>query len=122
MKIDALSIDEFFEASKEHKETLIALDKLIREMAPNLDRKLYNSDTICSIGYAEIPYSTVREPNGRYPMLAIAPQKHTANLYVMAVMDGMSLVERYKGKLGKVSTGKSCIRIKKMKDLDVEAL
>jgi hypothetical protein len=36
------------------------------------------------------------------------------------VVDGEYVAEKYKEKLGKVSVGKSCIRFKKLEDLNLE--
>ena len=38
------------------------------------------------------------------------------------VKDGEYLAEKYKEDLGKVNVGRSCIRFKKLKDVDLKAL
>jgi hypothetical protein len=54
--------------------------------------------------------------------VALASQKNYMSLYVCAVEDGEYLAEKYGNKLGKVSVGKSCIRFKKLEDLNLPAL
>ncbi len=121
MKIEATTIDEFFVKSGVHEDVLRQTDNFICQHLPALDRKLYVSDTQCTLGYGEIPYKNTCY-SGTLPILAIAPQKNNISLYVMAWKDGKSLAETYAGKLGKTSNGKGCIRFKRFADLDLEGL
>lgn len=57
-----------------------------------------------------------------WPIVALASQKNYISLYVCAVKDGQYLAEKYKNELGKVSVGKSCIRFKKLTDLNLKTL
>jgi hypothetical protein len=123
MKIEATTIEEFFEQSGKHREVLTVLDNLMMELAPKIDRKLYVTDTLCMIGYGAVPYQPNDSFGGVWPMISIAPQKHTANLYIMGPpVDGKYLSEHYEGKLGNVTMGKSCIRIKKIEDVNLGEL
>lgn len=54
----------------------------------------------------------------RGPLFALASQKHFMALYIT----DHDLVSRYKPQLGKVSLGKSCIRFKKIQDLNMAAV
>lgn len=121
MKVKAKTIEAFFENSTTHSESLRHLDRFIQTHLPELDRKLYTSDTTCVLGYGEIPYTTASYTD-KIPILSIAPQKNNMSIYVMAWKDGQNLVEIYAGQLGKVSCGKSCIRFKKFSDLNLEEL
>jgi hypothetical protein len=49
-------------------------------------------------------------------------QKNYVSLYVCAVIDGRYVAEAHKKELGKVSVGKSCIRFKKVEDVNLPAL
>lgn len=123
MKIDAQTFEEFFAGSGKFKDIMVALDSLILQTVPGIDRKLYNSPSMCFIGYAAMDYNVNKTFGGKWPMISIAPQKNTANLYVMAApVQGKYLAELYVGKLGKVSIGKSCIRIKKWEDVNMVGL
>lgn len=121
MNIKASTIDEFFEKADYYKDVLMELDGFIVKHLPTLDRKLYVSETQCTLGYGEIPYKNTYY-NGTIPIIAIAPQKNNVSLYVMAWKDGKSLPETYAGKLGKTSNGKGCIRFKKFSDLNLDEL
>lgn len=57
-----------------------------------------------------------------WPIVALASQKNYVSLYVCAIEDGEYLAEKYKSKLGTVSVGKSCIRFKKLEDLNLPEL
>ena len=118
MKIEANTIEEFFENSGEYEEALRFLDRIIMKKMPVIDRKLYFSEKSTTIGYGEIPYHTKDYPT--VPILAIAPQKSNISIYSMAWMGDKSLVEIYSDRLGKVSCGKGCVRVKKLEGLDLE--
>jgi hypothetical protein len=44
------------------------------------------------------------------------------SLYVCSIIDGEYVAEKYKKVLGKVSVGKSCIRFKKLEDVNLPVL
>jgi hypothetical protein len=56
-------------------------------------------------------------------LVAVASNKNYISLYVTAAdPDGGYLAERYQDQLPKASIGKSCIRFKRLGDLDREVL
>jgi hypothetical protein len=57
-----------------------------------------------------------------WPTIALASQKNYISLYICAVIDGEYIAEKHKAELGKVSVGRSCIRFKKIDDVDLKAL
>lgn len=121
MRIDIKDIDGFFEKSGIHQESIKQMDHFIMEHLPIIDRKLYITDTICTLGYGEIPYRNTNY-SGTIPIISLAPQKNNVSFYVMAWKDGQALAEIYSSRLGKVSTGKACIRFKKFTDLQLDEL
>lgn len=44
------------------------------------------------------------------------------SVYVSAVEDGRYLAEEAAGRLGRVSVGRSCIRLKRLEDVDLDVL
>jgi hypothetical protein len=44
------------------------------------------------------------------------------SLYICSIDNGKYLAEKYKNELGKVSVGKSCVRFKKIDDLNLQTL
>lgn len=122
MKIIADSFEDYFQKTDDYQVDLRYLDKLIREIAPGLKPKLAtNMGGGTALGYGMMPYqsSAMKEP-GEWPLVAIAAQKNYMALYLCAVIDGKYVAEANKAKLGKASIGKSCIRFKRLEDLNLE--
>jgi nucleoid DNA-binding protein len=122
VKVDATTVEEFFAAAGERESALRELDMLIRSAAPSLKRQLHAGVSITMLGYGAFDYQTKSGSKGRWPVVAIAPQKNYISLYVCAVADGKYLTEQYQDRLGKVSCGKSCIRMKKFTDLNQDTV
>ena len=116
MKVEARSIDELFENSGDRRELFEHLDNFITESVPNLERTFYPGSSINMIAYGLMPYKTTKEQY-MWPVIGLAPQKNTVNVYVSGVTFNKPIGEYYKDKLG-VSAGKSCIRIKSMEKLN----
>jgi hypothetical protein len=55
-------------------------------------------------------------------VIALANQKNYISLYVCALDKGQYIAEKHKKELGKVSVGKSCIRFKKIEDINLPVL
>lgn len=55
-------------------------------------------------------------------MVSLANQKQYMSLYVCALTEGKYIAETFAKELGKVSVGKSCIRFKKIEDLNLKTL
>lgn len=100
----------------ERRNILEKLDKIIRQTAPQLkDYFAYNMP-----GYGSFTYTNYKKEEIQWPIISMASQKNYISVYVCAVEDGEYIAEKYRDKLGKVSVGKSCIRFKKLEDLDLE--
>jgi hypothetical protein len=70
-------------------------------------------------GASIIGYGTYQSPTGPWPITGFSPRK--ANL-VIYVMDGYANKEALMAKLGKHKTGKSCLYINKLADVDQSVL
>lgn len=73
-------------------------------------------------GYGSFKYKNYKKEKIDWPIIALANQKNYISLYVCAVDKGRYIAEKYKKELGNVSVGKSCIRFKKIEDLNLIAL
>lgn len=115
----ANNIEDYFKSAEpERAKILHTIDKLIKETAPNLKPHFaYNM-----LGYGSFPYVNYKKENITWPVIALANQKNYLSLYVCAVKDGEYLAEKYQKELGKVSVGKSCVRFKKIEDLDLDGI
>ena len=58
----------------------------------------------------------------QWPIVAVANRKNYVSIYVCAVQNGEYVAEKMQQALGKVSVGKSCIRVKKLADINLDAL
>ncbi len=102
----------------ERKEAVIFLHSFIQKTAPKLKPHFaYNM-----LGYGSFPYKNSKKEMMTWPVISLANQKQYISLYVCAVIDGKYIAEAHKKELGKVSVGKSCIRFKKIEDLNLDTL
>jgi len=103
---------------EERRHILEAIDTLVRSAAPQLKPAFaYNMP-----GYGMFKYKNYKGEVIDWPVISMASQKQYVSVYVCAVMDGEYIAEQYKDRLGKVSVGKSCIRFKKLEDVDLDTL
>lgn len=115
----ATTIKEYFGLlSPDRKEIITILDNLIKQTAPSLKPVFsYNM-----LGYGFFKYRNYKNEIIDWPTISLASQKNYVSLYICALEKGEYIAEKYKGLLGKVSVGKSCIRFKKIEDLNIEEL
>lgn len=74
------------------------------------------------IGYGTYHYKYASGREGDWPIVALASQKSYISVYVCASQDGQYCAERRKSELPKASIGKSCIRFKRLEDIDLKVL
>lgn len=92
----------------DRRAALAVIHDAIRSAAPDLDPH---------IEYGMIGYG--RYGNG--PAVALASQKNYISLYVgQGDCEGGYLADTNKDRLGKVSVGRSCIRFRKLEDLELD--
>ena len=116
---EAKNPDEYIEQIAEpRKSEIVALDKMIRKLAPELDRMMYHS----VIGYGSAHYRSKSGREGVWFKVGLASQKNYISVYLCALEDGEYIAEKNKDKFPKASIGKSCIRFKKVEDIDLEVL
>jgi hypothetical protein len=117
--VAAKTVKEYIDMIEEPRKSEVKkIDELIQKWVPNLKRHFaYNM-----IGYGSFHYKTRSGREGDWPVIALASQKNYISVYVCAVKDGQYIAEKNKERLGKVSVGKSCIRFKKIEDVDLKEL
>ena len=74
-------------------------------------------DSIVGFGTYKYKYASGRE--GEWPITGFSPRKQNLTLYIMS---GFDEYDDLLNKLGKHSTGKSCLYIKKLEDVDQDVL
>lgn len=119
MKIEAKSPEEYISKLEEPRKTEIdQLHKIIRKTVPSLEPTM----AFGMIGYGPFHYKYKSGREGDWMLIGLASQKNYISLYITCTTDGQYLAERYKDKLPKASIGKSCIRFKKLADVDMKVL
>ncbi|UMP04824.1 DUF1801 domain-containing protein [Amycolatopsis sp. EV170708-02-1] len=128
--VAASNLEEYFAADPAREADLRAVDRLVREAAPELKREFFGGTGagkpgmgMSLIGYGKFQYrvKSSSEPID-WPIVGLALQKNYLSLYVAAVRNDRYLVEDYAGRLGKVGLGQNCVRFKKAGDLDESGL
>ncbi len=118
-KTSALTPEEYIDSVSDlHRADIEKLHSLIKKTVPNLKAH------ICSgmLGYGEYHYRYASGREGDWALILLASQKNYISLYVCSVDVHGYIAEQYKNELGKVSVGKSCIRFKKLEDLNLDML
>lgn len=117
--VKAKTYQEYVDAlPPERREIFEALDTCIKKAAPSLKPNfLYNMP-----GYGSFPYKDYKKRLIDWPTIAIASQKNYISIYICAVDKDGYIAEKFKDGLGKVNVGKSCIRFKKLEDLNMDVL
>jgi len=115
----AKTVKEYLQAvPPDRKEVMEFLHAFIQKTLPKLKPYFgYNM-----LGYGSFPYKNNKKEIMTWPVIGLANQKQYISLYVCAVVDGKYIAETHKKDLGKVSVGKSCIRFKKIEDVNLVTL
>jgi hypothetical protein len=95
-----------------------ALDALIRRHAPTLEPVVMGG----MLGYGPFHYRYASGREGDACTLSIASNASYISLYCFAADDQGYVAERYVDRLPKAKIGKSCVRFKRLADLDEKAL
>lgn len=112
----AKSVDEYIKMlTPDRRRLILALDKLIKSTNKTLRPHFaYNM-----LGYGSFKYLDYKKREIDWPIIALASQKNYISLYVCAIDDGEYLAEKYGDRLGRVNVGRSCIRFKRLEDLNL---
>ena len=100
------------------KSEIAALDALIRKAAPKLRPFIHSG--MLAYGPWHYKYATGRE--GDWFRIGLASNKNYISLYVCAGDECGYIAERYKKALPQANIGRSCVRFKRLGDLDQAAL
>lgn len=113
--VKANTVDEYLKSIPvERKDTVNYLHQFIQAAAPSLKPFFaYNM-----LGYGKFKYKNYKNEIIDWPIIALANQKNYVSVYVCSVDSGQYVAEKFADELGKVSVGKSCIRFKKLEDVN----
>jgi uncharacterized protein YdhG (YjbR/CyaY superfamily) len=103
--VDAKDPEDYLAQIDEPRRSDIeAIDALIREEAPEIEPR---------IEYGMLVYD---------PVASLASQKQYISLYVSCETETGYLTEQYRDRLPKADVGKSCVRFKRLSDVDPDEL
>jgi len=106
-------------ADDQRTRDLSRLDRLIRGILPDLE--VHETDGMVGYGPFHYRYASGRE--GDAYRVSVASRKTGISLYVLALTeDGEYLAESRADRFPKANVGKSCVRFKRLDDLDQAAL
>jgi len=111
------SVEAFLNSVPDEKKrrdsfTILELMKQVTSQEPEMW-----GESIVGFGTYHYKYASGRE--GDWFLTGFSPRKQNLTLYIMAGFDDY---DRLLSELGKYSTGKSCLYIKKMEDVDSDVL
>ena len=92
-----------------------AIAKMIRDATGKRARMWGGS----IVGYGSYDYKYASGHEGNWPICGFSPRAQNITIYIMP---GFSKFEKLMKKLGKYKTGKSCLYIKKLDDVDRRVL
>jgi hypothetical protein len=116
---DATTPEEYIAALDEPRRTEIqTLHDLIRREAPGLEPHIQSG--MLAYGKYHYRYDSGRE--GDWFVISLASRKAYVSLYVTATDGKTYLAESYKSRLPKADIGKSCVRIKRISDVDLDVV
>lgn len=116
-KVNKASVDKFLHSIKEEKKradsfTVLELMKQLTKAEP----RMWGS-SIVGFGSYHYKYASGRE--GDWFLTGFSPRKQNLTLYVMP---GFDQYDSLLSKLGKFKTGKACLYINKLEDVDLPTL
>jgi hypothetical protein len=100
------------------KSEIAALDALIRKTAPKLEAFIHMG----MLAYGPWHYSYASGREGDWFRVGLASNKNYISLYICAADEKGYIPERYKRELPKASIGRSCVRFKRLGDIDQAVL
>jgi uncharacterized protein YdhG (YjbR/CyaY superfamily) len=110
---------EYIAALPEPRRTEVKkLDALIRKTVPKMKPYI----ELGMLGYGTFHYKYASGREGDWALIGLASRAQYISLYICAADGKQYLAEKYKKDLPKASIGKSCIRFKKVEDLDLTVI
>jgi len=111
---DVLKFINSVDNEKRRKDALVVLE-IMKEVTR--EKPVMWGPSIIGFGSYHYKYGSGRE--GDMPLAGFSPRKQSLVLYIMSGFErGKELME----KLGKYKTGKSCLYVNKLEDIDMEIL
>ena len=111
------SVDDYLNSVEDEKKRDASFKvKALMEDVTGEEARMWG-DSIVGFGRYKYKYASGRE--GEWMITGFAPRKRNLTLYIMS---GFDEYHDLLAKLGKHSTGKSCLYINKLEDIDMDVL
>jgi hypothetical protein len=115
----ATSVEEYLSmVPDDRKKEFDFLHDFIQKAVPKL-KPHYASNMI---GYGSFYYLDKKKQKKAWPIISLANQKNYITIYVCAMIGDKADIEKYKKDLGKLTTSLSCIRFKKIDEINLDTL
>ena len=111
---DVYAYLDTIEPEKKRQDSLAVLE-LMKDVTGE-EPKMWGTSII---GFGEYRYRYESGREGDWFLTGFAPRKQSLTLYIMA---GFTKYDELMSQLGKYTTGKSCLYIKKIEDVDTDVL
>jgi|GEM_PF-359561 len=103
---------------EKRREAVAELDAFIRKTAPKLKPFILAG----MLGYGPFHYVYASGREGDWAVVSLCSRAQHLSLYLCAVDEQGYLAEQAKARLPKADIGKSCIRFKKLEDIDLKVI
>ncbi len=111
------NVKQFIESIEDEKKRQDAFKIMeIMQNATNSEASMWGESIV---GFGSYHYKSQSGREGNWFLAGFSPRKQNLTLYIMAGFDNYDTLM---GKLGKFKTGKSCLYIKKLDDVDTDVL
>lgn len=116
-KLNDASVDAFLNTvgDEQIRADCFEIAKLMKQVT-KAEPKMWGSSIV---GFGSYHYKGASGREGDWMLVGFSPRKQNLTLYIMA---GFERYDELMKKLGKFSTGKSCLYIKKLADVDKKVL
>ena len=116
-KLNDASVEDFLNtvSDEQIRADCFEIAKLMKQVT-KAEPKMWGSSIV---GFGSYHYKGASGREGDWMLVGFSPRKQNLTLYIMA---GFDRYDELMNKLGKFSTGKSCLYIKKLADVDKKVL
>ena len=116
-KLNDASVEDFINTvdDEQTRADCFEITKIMKQVT-KAEPKMWGSSIV---GFGSYHYKGASGREGNWMLVGFSPRKQNLTLYIMA---GFDRYDELMKKLGKFSTGKSCLYIKKLADVDKKVL
>jgi hypothetical protein len=113
------SVDDYLASLPDgRREIVTRVHEVVTEAVPELEVRMWKT----FIGYGSYHYRYASGREGDWFPIGLTNNKSYVSLYFCAAEDDGYLAEKNEERLGKVSVGRSCVRFKKLDDLNLDVV